>query len=420
MAILYDVIFIVFAVLYFPYLIVRKKWHAGFSMRWGVFPRVLREALDSKSNIWIHAVSVGEVLAVAGLIKSIKDTFPFYQIIISTVTTTGYQVAKKTFADDIVIYAPFDLSWVVRRYIRMINPKIYLAAETEIWPNLFWALYKRGIPIIQVNGRISNKAYAGYKIIKPFLQKIIQCVEVFCMQSDSDSQKIKELGAPADRVHTLGNIKFDDILSSETRDEAKFVLDNKARVIVAGSTHPGEEEILLDIFKTLKKEFPTLRLIIAPRHIERSDEIIGLIKQMGFLAEKFSQLNHSLDGDCIIVVDSVGHLKSLYGLATLVFVGKSLKVGGGQNIIEPASFAKPVFVGPHMENFRDIVGIFLKEEAIIQVKDASQLLSKMKQFLRSPVEREKIGRRAKDVVEKNTGATARTMNIITTIMVNAK
>ncbi|MFA5059802.1 MAG: 3-deoxy-D-manno-octulosonic acid transferase [Candidatus Omnitrophota bacterium] len=414
MVIFYDSFFILFAVIYFPYLCLKGKWHNDFVMRFGFFPGSLRRSISSRKNIWVHAVSVGEVLAVAKLIRGIKEQYPSHQIVVSTVTTTGFKMACLNFPQDIVIYAPVDFSFSVNRYIKLISPQLYIAAETEIWPNLFHALSKKSVPIIQVNGRISDKAFNRYRLVQFILRPILNCVRLFCVQSEQDAKRIIALGAKEKNVRITGNMKFDDLPEMDGPALENLGLNEGDAVLVGGSTHPGEEEILVNIFRELSKEFSSLRLIIAPRHIERADDIFKLIEKQGLRAQKFSQIkNEKPQGRPVIVVDAMGHLRLLYKLAKIVFVGKSLTKRGGQNIIEPACFAKPIIVGPWTENFKDVVNIFARERSIIQVNDERELLNEVRNLLKDPQQAQRLGSLAKNVVQKNQGATKRTLEIIT-------
>lgn len=417
MILIYDLFFIIFAILYFPYVILKGKWHKDFATRLGFLSANLMGQLKAKSNIWVHAVSVGEVLAVSRLIQNIKKTFPLHHIVISTVTKTGYNLAKSTFPTDVIIFAPLDFSLITAKFVRVIDPKVYIATETEIWPNLFRSLFKRKVPIIQINGRISDRAFSRYKLVGSLVRKVLSYVTLFCMQSDSDSQKIKALGAPVEKVVTTGSIKFDEVTLAQRMSMKDLGLNDADSLLLAGSTHEGEEIILISIYKALIKEFPDLRLAIAPRHIERTADIIKLIKENDFAAVRFSEIKQDkVPAQAIVVIDTIGQLRSLYSLAKIVFVGKSLVVGGGQNIIEPANFAKPILIGLYMDNFKDITDIFLKEKAVIQVKNADELKTQITFLLKNPKEAERIGLAAKALAEKHRGATGRTMELIVKVM----
>lgn len=359
MFIIYDIAFLIFAILYFPYLIIRGKWHSGFKMRFDVLPS---GRMDERGRIWIHAVSVGEVLAIVDIVHKLKERYPKYTIVCSTVTKTGNQLAQELLGNECaVIYAPLDFSWIVRKFIRIIKPEMYIAAETEIWPNLYSALRKNGVPIVQINGRISDGSFKGYRRVRFLMRRILRCVDKFCMQSPLDAERILQLGAAPEKVHVVGNLKFDipPGVAGLKKEELGFNPDDD--VLIAGSTHPGEEELLLNIYQTLRKELPQLRLVIGPRHIERADAVMKLVEGKGYQAVRFSEIpvtQGNVHG--VVVVDTIGHLRELYSLATVVFIGKSFAVGGGQNMIEPASAGKPVIVGPMTQNFKDAMAIFLK------------------------------------------------------------
>ena len=414
MFIVYDILFILFALLYFPCLLMRGKWHSGFKMRFGHFDDLPIGKRESKSCLWIHAVSVGEVLAIVGLIEKIRELFPQYAIVCSTVTKTGNQLAQERLGNACtIIYAPLDFSWIVRKFIATINPKIYISTETEIWPNLYTALHEKNIPIIQINGRISDKAFKRYRRIQYMTKRVLGCVNVFCMQSLLDAQRIQELGASSEKVRVVGNLKFDNIPMTNEKCKEDFGFRNDEDLLIAGSTHPGEEDILLDVYKTLFEEFSNLRLVIAPRHIERTDRIMQLIEKKGFRPVQFSQMNNDEKrAGSIVVIDTIGHLCNLYNLAKVVFIGKTLTVGGGQNMIESACLGKPTVVGPMTQNFKDVVNIFLKEEALIQVNNSEELLEKIRYLLANPEQAATIGEAARKTVEKYQGATSKTADAI--------
>ncbi|MBF0522638.1 MAG: 3-deoxy-D-manno-octulosonic acid transferase [Candidatus Omnitrophica bacterium] len=414
MFILYDIIFILFALMYFPYLLIKGKWHKDFLSRFGGFSKEIEERLCLKPNIWIHAVSVGEILVVLGLIDKIKERFVHYQIVCSTVTKTGYDLAQTKLPKDvIVVYAPFDLSLSVRRYIDLIKPRIYISSETEIWPNIYTALANNNIPVVLINGRISDKAYKGYKGVLVLTRKVLKCVQAFCMQSEMDASRVLSLGADSKKVHVVGNLKFDVDIDAEAISLKKLGFSSENKILLAGSTHQGEEEILIDIYKKLSAEFKDLRLMIAPRHPERAEGICQLVQKSGFHPIKFSKITvEKMNQDAIVVVDSIGQLRNLYSIAALVFVGKSFVKGGGQNMIEPVYFGKPTFVGPRTDNFKDVTRVLLKENVLVQVKDPEELLREMKAMLQNPQRQKAISQTGKQVLMSYRGATVRTLRII--------
>jgi len=418
MTLFYNILFGFIAILYFPYLIIRGKWHSGFKIRLGFIPASMIKKFEGKQCIWIHAVSVGEVLAIADLIGQLKDVLPQYTIVCSTVTKTGNKVAIEKLGDTCsIIYAPLDFSCIVNRYISIIKPKIYISMETEIWPNLYTILHKNEIPIIQINGRISDQAFKGYKRVRFLTKRVLDCVSLFYMQSSHDADRIRELGASQERVHIAGNLKFDSLPEDTTMRKEDLGFHGNEDIIIAGSTHPGEEEVLIDVFKKLEEEFTELRLVIAPRHIERVDEIIRLIEQNGYKAVRFSQIKKGNKGGReIVVLDTIGRLRTLYGLAKIVFIGKSLTIGGGQNMIEPAYFGKPIIVGPLTQNFKNVMNILLSAQALVQVNNADELLIETRSLLANPDRAERIGLAAKQTVLKNQGATEKTVQAVAQLL----
>lgn len=411
---IYDILYFLGFVFYLPVLFFRGKLHAGFKQRFSLLGQELKYRLYQKPNIWFHAVSVGEVLAIVGLVEKICLSHPNHQIVISTVTPTGYTVARQRFRkEDVILFAPLDLGWIVRRFIDAIRPEIFIIAETEIWPNLLRALAQRDIPLIMVNGRISNPSFYRYLRFSFLFERIFRSFRSVCMQSVGDADRIIALGALPKNVVVLGSMKFDDVSVGDTILPARIGFQDDALIWVAGSTHPGEEKIVLEVFKKLKIKFPALSLVIAPRHIERSKDICALIRENGFNAVVFSSLKpQAADSQAVVVVDTIGQLKSFYAMATVVFVGKSLVGEGGQNIIEPAFFGKPMIVGPNMQNFADIVEIFLDARAILQIEHAGQLQEAVDKLLSDRDLRNSLGQRALAVVKKNQGATESIEKII--------
>ncbi len=260
-------------------------------MRLGIFPQSAINKIKHRKVIWLHTVSVGEAQAADNLVKNLKREYSDFCLVISTVTKTGNKIAQKLIGiQDLVIYFPLDISFIVKRVISAIKPKLFIIAETEIWPNLIINLAKKGVPIALVNGRVSNNSFRGYKIIRPFLSRVLQSFSLFCMQTKEDAQRIVELGADRDKVKVTGNMKFDVQLSAISCRLSALGLSEEEKLFIAGSTHRGEEEIALQVYKELIKNYPNLRLLIAPRHIERTTEVEKLILRFGFKAQRVSQL----------------------------------------------------------------------------------------------------------------------------------
>ncbi|VAX35105.1 3-deoxy-D-manno-octulosonic acid transferase [hydrothermal vent metagenome] len=407
----YNCIFLLLIIVYIPGLFLKGKYHKGV---WERFRCALPESTKGKNVIWFHAVSVGEVLAIVDLLKKLRKVLPEYTFVLSVVTQTGHDIARTQLKNlCLIIYAPLDLSWIVRQFIKVINPCLYVATETEIWPNLYGALFKSKVPIIQVNGRISDQSFKGYKSVLFLTRSILSCVSCFCVQSEQDATRLKILGADPQKIVVAGNVKFDNLLSVGS---GQYDV-GEGRLLVAGSTHSGEEEIVLNIYQRLRCEFSDLRLVIAPRHVERVESVMKLIKEKSLKVIKFSKMSgKKFKDDVVVVVDKIGVLRNLYPLANLVFIGKSFKVGGGQNMIEPVACGKPTFVGPYTQNFKDVMNIFLSENIIFQVADEKELFRKMRNVLGNFQDYQQLANKAKAVIRKHQGATERTIKCITKLL----
>jgi 3-deoxy-D-manno-octulosonic-acid transferase len=394
MYLLYDFIFLLYALIYLPYLLLTDRGYTGFGMRFGFFSSQVKKQIKAKADIWVHAVSVGEVMVLDGFIDRLRKKYPSYQLIVSVTTKTGYMLARERLKDKALVYpSPIDFSFVARRFVSLINPKMYIAVETEIWPNLYRQLYIRHIPIGIINGRISDASFGRYKAIRFLLKGILNQVSVWCMQSPRDAKRIMDLGAESSRVVVTGNVKFDKGLLFFDSSSVNLAGSKDELWWVAGSTHPGEEEIVLDVYSKIIKDDPKWKLVIAPRHVERASQIKGLITRRGLKD--------------VTVIDTIGQLRSLYAKASLVFVGKSLCVGGGQNIIEPAFYGKAIVIGPKVENFRDIVACFKEKNAIVQVEDARAFEIAVRALCADASKRETLGAAAREVIAVNQGATER-------------
>ncbi|NQT95442.1 MAG: 3-deoxy-D-manno-octulosonic acid transferase [Candidatus Omnitrophica bacterium] len=426
MSIIYNIAFIIFAVVYIPIFLLKKRRREGIALRFGLYSKELIEKLKSKENIWVHAVSVGEVMAAGPLLSRLRQRYPGYRLVITTVTETGNAVAKKIAGDsDIVLFLPFDIRPAVRRAISYIRPTMLLIAETEIWPNLITEAARSNVAIFLVNGRISDGSFGRYKLVKFMLKPVLEGIKLFLMQSEIDEERIISLGAEPSRVSISGNIKFDaatseDLLRQDNMSlKSSLGLREDDKLFVAGSTHPGEEEIIMSAYIELKKEFANLRLLIAPRHIERTTALESFVKRYDFTSVRVSQLGKNKNQELaaknyeLFLLDTVGQLKSFYAIADIVFMGGSLVKKGGQNMIEPACFAKPILFGPYTFNFRDITDLFLKEEAAIVVKDKTALVKAASDILKGDDTHIKnLGQRAKELVDTNKGAVEKTLEAI--------
>jgi len=413
-------------------MVTKGKYKKGLRQRLGFIPPLCTGAgfipqVKNKDIIWVHAVSVGEVIAASSIIDAIRKKFSNYNFLISTVTDTGQDMARKTVSDPKeIIYFPLDFKWIINKVLNAVKPKLFIMVETELWPNFIRETKKREIPLAVVNGRISPGSFKGYRVIKPFLKRVLSNINLFCMQSELDKERIISLGAPEEKVHTTGNVKFDG-LNTEIADREKLTeelkISLKDLVLVAGSTHPKEEEIILDIYQKAKEKFPSLRLILAPRHPERIPEVESLCKNRNLSYIRRSQLSSisaKLTADRqdqgsrikVILLDTIGELAKVYSLSTVVFVGGSLVPIGGHNILEPAALGKVPLFGPYMHNFIESVRLLLEGGGGIQVRDKENLLKDILDLLRNPERREKIGNRAQKVIKKHQGASERTVELI--------
>lgn len=371
--------------------------------------------------IWIHAVSVGEAMAVKGLLDELRLNYPEKKFVISTVTVTGNKIAARFAKEgDFVTYLPLDFSFIVRSVINRINPVMFIIAETEIWPNLITCLYKKNIPIVFVNGRISDKSFRGYSCVKFLLKPVLNKISLFCVQTDCDAQRFMRLGVWKDKISVTGNMKFDAAFGVLHKPELLQLV--KEKIFVAGSTHDKEEEMVLDVYGKLRADFPGLRLLIAPRHPERASDVEKVIIKYGFSPIRISSLSKPLSNkdseNTVLILDAVGQLLSYYAAADIVFVGGSLIKKGGHNILEPASAGKPVLFGPYMFNFRDIADLFLKQKAGILVRNKEELYTGIKNLLDDPGKMFNLGETARDLVLKKRGATKKILELIKYLSIN--
>ncbi|MBI5375235.1 MAG: 3-deoxy-D-manno-octulosonic acid transferase [Candidatus Schekmanbacteria bacterium] len=430
MYIIYEILTWLFFIISLPYFafkyVTTEKYRAGLKQRLGFIPPQKPKKPGAK-RVWIHAVSVGETMAAMSLVKNLKEKHTNIEIIFSTTTLTGNKTAKQKLPEaDSIIYFPLDFSWAVKRALKKVAPDICVLIETEIWPNFLRLSRKANIPVIISNGRLSENSCHGYMKLGAIIKRILQDISVFSMQSESDAKRIKEIGAPADRVVVTGNLKFDQAVISARKVDSisvsqTFRIPPEKFKLVFASTHKGEHDILIEVFLRLQKEFKDIFLVIAPRHPERFSEVDALLKSKGLNYVRRSWLvdAHQNKHD-VLLIDSVGELYMIFAACDLVFMGGSLVSTGGHNLLEAAVFNKPVIFGPYMHNFRDIAGIILESEAGIQVKDKDELMKKLKSLLSGRSEVIRMGENCHRVFEKNLGATERNVDIIEKLLGIAK
>ncbi|MFH0933455.1 MAG: 3-deoxy-D-manno-octulosonic acid transferase [Nitrospirota bacterium] len=388
-----------------------------------------------KGIIWIHAVSVGEVMAALPLLKRLKERYPSRGIVLSTITDTGQKVAREGAPEGTsVFYLPLDTAFVLKTALKRVKPEILITIETELWPNILRVFKQNGIPVVLLNGRISENSFRGYKKISFFMKRVLSCVDLFCMQSELDAERIRRLGVDKKRIKVLGNFKCDTKPPSEIPQWTDRI---QGSVIIAGSTHEGEEEFITSVFSELKKDFPDLNLIIAPRHPERFKEVEGLLKSKSLFFVKRSAFStpsltlpprgggQGWGGDSelrtpnselqilkgiIILLDTVGELSAIYGISDIAIIGKSFKGYGGQNPLEPAYWGRPILCGPHMENF-PLIKDFYSEGAALEVNEEG-LYMKLRDLLLSPERAKEMGSKAKGLYMRNAGAVEKAMESI--------
>jgi 3-deoxy-D-manno-octulosonic-acid transferase len=405
-----------------PYLVYQavryRKYVGSLPERLGLLPVSLN--LDREPSIWIHAVSVGEALTARAIAGDLKARYPHLRLFVSTTTMTGQQVARRQFPmADGIFYFPLDLGFVVRRVLDVVRPRLFVMMETEIWPNLLRTCRARGIRTVVINGRISARSYPRYRLVRPLFRRVLGLVDRFCVQGEETRGRLVDLGAPADRIVVTGSLKFDALESpgASSRGGDRVLryfrgIDGRP-VIVAGSTFPGEDEILLRSFERIRTLSPHALLILVPRRPERFGEVDALSRQAGFRTVRRTAL--TIDEDLradVVVLDTIGELAQVYQLATAVFVGGSLVNMGGHNILEPAAVGKAIVFGPHMQNFAEIADTFLRADAAIQVASARELEDQLIALLANGARRERLGAAARALVEANRGARERSLDAI--------
>jgi len=424
----YSLLILLFGVIASPYLAYQairyKKYIGSIGQRMGYLPVSFN--LDGEESIWIHAVSVGEVLTARALISDLRRRYPNLRIFLSTTTLGGQQVARRNVQDvDAVFYFPFDLAFIVRRTLRLVNPRLFLMMETEIWPNLLRECKKLDIATMMVNGRISARSYPRYRMVRPFFRRVLADVDRFCMQSEESARRLIDIGADPARVIVTGSLKFDslDMPGVPTpggggdRGLRHFRMSANRHVIVAGSTMRGEEEMLLQAFRRLKGNVPNLVLVLAPRNTERFGEVAQLARNQAFVTVKRSDLPIDAEPRAeVVVLDTIGELAQLYQIATAVFVGGSLVDVGGHNILEPAVFGKPIVFGSHMQNFKEIADAFLSHDAAVQVNSARGLEDALLALPTDSVRRARLGAAARALVESNRGAKDKSLAVIAQLL----
>jgi len=407
---------------YWLYQMVRHgKYRRGLAERWGRVPARLKLPQADEKVIWLHAVSVGEVLAVAGLVEELRGRLPQHRIFVSTTTETGQELARKRFGEASVFYFPMDFAFAIRPYLRALRPQMVIVAETEFWPNFLRLAHASGARVAIVNARISDRSWPEYRRFRGLIRRLLDHVDMFLAQTSEDSSRLQDIGARPERIHVTGNLKFDIpapapppiVESLRTSIEAA-----RARpLLVCGSTVEGEEPLLLKAFENVLVQHPQAVMILAPRHPERFAEVGTLLQQMSIRFFPRSKWAHEDLSGSVLLLDSIGELAALYALADIAFVGGSLVPRGGHNILEPAQHGVAIVVGNHTENFRDIVSLFQKRDAV-RIVGPAELPLVLLELLPNDTERKALGQRAAETLRLQTGATARTADKLRALLAN--
>jgi 3-deoxy-D-manno-octulosonic-acid transferase len=422
----YSLLLSLGSLLLIPYFLFKALAHGkyveGLRQRLGSLPPV-----GKRPVIWLHCVSVGETQAARPLVERLKHAFPHHALVVSTITRTGQTLARDIFGAhaESIFYFPYDWRWTARRALRTINPDAVLIMETELWPNFLRECEAREIPVALVNGRISRQSFKRYSFIKFFLRRMLRSLSVAAMQSDVDAGRLRDLGMCVERIHTAGNLKFDakdiSVPTQQTyqiRD--RFGLRNDVPVILAASTHAPEEKIVLESFKRIDE---SARLILAPRHPDRFQEVASLIRESGLSWARRTDAPSVADANArVILLDTIGELPAVYALATVVFVGGSIVDRGGHNVLEPAAAGVAIVTGAHTHNFHAIVDLLNEVNAIVQLppvegSDAARELARaLTDLLSNPEKRIELATRGKQLIATNQGATERTVKLIAPLL----
>lgn len=427
MVFIYNSALFFLSVSLFPYLALRflseKKHRTGLLQRLGFVPRGILEKRTGTPVIWVHSVSVGEVLAAAPLIEQIRTAFPSHQLVLSTTTVTGHRVCRNNIAGatDLVIYFPLDIPCILRRIFKLFSPRVILLMETEIWPNLIRQARRRKILLLLVNGRLSDKSFRRYLRARFFVRPLLHSFFFIGMQTDQGKLRIIKLGAPPAIVEVTGSMKYEAALAAvPSEDEVKALREELSirteKVVVAGSTHRGEEQLMVRAYLELRQKHPDLFLILAPRHPERFAEVQNFLRQKNIPYILRSARTAASPERRVLLLDTLGELANVYALATVAFVGKSLTAKGGHNPLEPASCGKPVVFGPHMENFKEVAEVLTAEGGAVQVADFRELVAALDRLLSDGELAEEMGRRARNALESRTGCVRRTASKLREIL----
>ncbi|RLT20216.1 MAG: 3-deoxy-D-manno-octulosonic acid transferase [Planctomycetota bacterium] len=384
----------------------------------------LPQSNDTRDVVWFHAVSVGEVIQLQKVVHEFRrQTADRFRVLVSTSTDTGYDLALKRFPDCQVTWFPLDFSWAVDHALRSVQPSMVVLMELELWPNFLAECQRQQIPVSVINARMSSRSHRGYSRIHSLMAPIFGRLALVAAQSQSNADRLKSLGVSHDRLHVTGSIKFDGVATDRRNPATEdlrsiFNLSPLETVFMAGSTQEPEERLALQTWIECRKEYPSLRLILVPRHRERFDDVAKLVRDAGadVLRRSSCETSNRLTADAVILLDTIGELSACWGLADIAFVGGSFGNRGGQNMIEPAAFGATVLFGPNTWNFRDVVQTFKEANACVQLDSPAELTATVARLLANPAERQSLGDAARRAVKSQSGATANTATLLTAIL----
>lgn len=387
------------------------SYHRRWPERFGVFP-----APDLRGSVWVHAVSVGEVNAAEPLIEAMRVAYPNAPLVVTTVTPTGSERVRQLFGDSVFhVYLPYDLPFAVRRFLRLVRPRLAIIVETEIWPNLYFACRRAGIPLMIVNARLSERSMRGYRPLRGMVRAALGCVTQISAQSRTDAARYRLLGADTSKIVVSGNLKFDMPMPEHASGEGESLRAQWGHlrpVWMAASTHEGEELPVLEAHLAVLKRLPDALLLLAPRHPDRFRQVEHLVRNLGFTVGTRSHERVPSPGHQVFVIDAMGELMPFFAASDLAFVGGSLVPIGGHNVLEPAALSRPVLVGPHTFNFDDITQILIREGGAMRVERGEDLGAAVLQMLRDPASLERMGLCAREVFDSQRGAVQRVMHLI--------
>ncbi len=403
-------------------LLLKKRCRSGLLQRIGW---IVPQGWGSQDHVlWVHAVSLGEVSAIVPFVKTLHRRYPATKIVVSTITETGREAVEQRL-DGIAThcYLPLDYPWIVNRFINSLNPTGFLVVETELWPNLLRALSRRGIPSVILNGRLSSRSFIRYRWVRPFMRQVLSNVSLGLLQSARDEQRFVELGASPDRMRHTGNMKFDltingDLTSLPSLRRSIFGVSEDERLIIAGSTHPAEEEILLESYRAVSHSCLNVVLVLAPRHIERSGDLVEIIRSFGFPVVRRSRLpemaqsGEARTGPRVILLDTRGELAQAYGLAYMAFVGGTLVPVGGHNLLEPPAWGKPVCFGPYTDHCQEMADLLIESGGGIRVSNGQELTEALVKGMQNQDWVSHLGLRARKVIDDNRGVVEKNAGLV--------